>query len=92
MRWHLSWVTSGYLGLPVDGGVPVGVVEDDGVCAGEVEADAPGARGADEEEELGVVVEVLDERLAELCLGGAVETDVGEVVETEGHLEDIKHL
>ena len=83
---------SGYLRLAVDGGVPVGVVEDDGVSAGEVESDASGARGADEEEELGVAVEVLDERLAELGLGGAVEADVGEVVEAEGGFEDIQHL
>lgn len=85
-------MTGGYLRLAVNSGVPVGVVEDDGVCAGEVESDASGACGADEEEELGVAVEVFDERLAVLGFGGAVKADVGEVVEAESSFEDIQHL
>ena len=55
--------------LRVHGGVPVGVVEDDGVGAGEVHAHAAGARGQDEHKQLGVRVEALHEHLQEVVPG-----------------------
>ena len=51
------------LRLRVHGGVPVGVVEDDGVRAGEVDADAARARREDEDEVLLAPVEPLHQRL-----------------------------
>ena len=47
------------LGLRINGGVPVGVVEDDGVGAGEVDTDAAGTRGQNHTKNLTVPVELL---------------------------------
>ena len=65
------------LRLRVHRRVPVGVVEDDGVGAGEVDADAAGPGRQDEDEVLLVAVEALHERLALLHLGRTVESGRG---------------
>ena len=72
--------------LGVHGWVPVRVVEDDGVGAREVHADAAGARGKDEDEELGVGVEALHEDLALLGLRCAVQAQVAVAVQVQKHL------
>lgn len=63
-------------GLGFDGWVPPGVVVDDGVCGGEVEADAAGFE-ADEEEGDFAVLELLDGGVA--VFGAAGEFDEGDV-------------
>ena len=77
LKLQLTSLHAPVLRLRVHGGVPVGVVEDDCVCAGEVDADAAGARREDEDEVLLVAVEALHERLALLHLGRPVESEGG---------------
>ena len=85
--WLLWYTVSGVdADLGIHGRVPVGVVEDDGVGAGEVHADAAAARGQDEDEELGVGVVALHQDLALLRLGGAVQAHIGVAVQVQEHL------
>ena len=63
------------LRLRVHRRVPVRVIEDDGVRAGEVDADAARPGRQDEDEVLLVAVEALHERLALLHLGRPVQSE-----------------
>jgi len=57
------------LRLRIHGGVPVAVVEDDGVRPRQVDAHATRPRAQDEAEVLAVVVEAIHQQLAHLHLG-----------------------
>ena len=86
------------LGLFVHGRVPVGVVEDDVVGGGEVDADAARPRRADEDEGLGVRVERGHQPLSHADLvkssyfGLAVQAQVVELELAQSLLEDVQHL
>jgi len=88
---RLAYTVAPVLGLGVHGRVPVRVVEDDSVGAGQVDADAARARAQYEHEDLLVVVEALHEHLALLDGGGAVEAQVLVAVVVEEVLEDVEH-
>ena len=53
-------------------GVPVGVIDDDGVSGCEIDAQAARARGQQEAEDVRALIEVLDGGLAVLPLDAAV--------------------
>lgn len=65
------------LGLRVAVRVPVRVVDDDRVGAREVDAQAARARGKEESEDGGVLVELLDALLPLVHLDAAVDAPVG---------------
>ena len=88
---RLSDAVAAILGLRVHGRIPVRVVEDDRVGAGQIDADAARARAQYEAEYALVVVEALHERLALLDGGRAVESQVLVAVVVEEVLEYVEH-
>lgn len=87
----LSDAVAAVLSLGVHGGIPVAVVEDHGVCAGQVDAHASTASGQDEAEDASVCVESLHEGLSLFHAGAAVQTEVDVSVVVEELLQHIQH-
>ena len=80
------------LRLRIDGRVPVGVVEDHGVGARQVDAQPARARREDEDEDLGVQVEPIHELLPLVHLGRAVQSQVRVAADVDPALEHVEHL
>ena len=80
------------LRLRIHSGIPVAIVEDDGVGAGEVDAQAAAARRQDEDEDALVCVEALHQQLPLLHLGGAVQPQVAVPVIVKERLQHVQHL
>src|SRR5688572_12312475 len=76
-------------GLVFDGGVPPGVEEDDIAGGGEIEADAAGAQGNEEDGGAGSVLELFDERLA--VLGGTGEEKRVPLALADGGGDEVEH-
>ncbi len=71
--------------------VPVRVIENDRVCARQVDAHATRSRGEDKEEEARVRVEALGQALPLFDLGAAIETQVPEGGKEERGEEEVHH-
>ena len=79
------------LSLSIHRGVPVRVVEDDGIGTGEIDAKSAGTRRQDKHKNTSVGVEALHHNLAHLDASGAVQPEISVAVITQELLEDVEH-
>ena len=77
-------------GLAFNGGIPPGIEMDDGIGAGEVEADAAGFEADEEDRDGGVVLELVDDLGA--VAGGAVEVTEGDFAGGQVFADQREHL
>jgi hypothetical protein len=78
--------------LPVHGRIPIEIVEDDGICASQVDPETAGAGRQDETQNTIVVVKPLGEDLALLDFCSSVETQVPVAVNVQELLQDVQDL
>lgn len=78
-------------GLAIVLGVVVDVVHDDDVGPSQVDAAPARSRGDEEDFDGGVVVEFVDEALARVDRGLAIDAGKGQVHAVEDPLKDIQH-
>ena len=73
-------------------GVPIAVIDDDGVSGGEVDAKATSARGEQEAEQVWVAVELLHGLLAVLPLDAAVQAHAAMPLLLQVSIQQVQHL
>ncbi len=85
-----SEAADGYLHVLV--GVPVTVIDDDGVSGGEVDAQPPSPRGQQEDEDVGVGVEGADGLLAVLPADAAINAARLVALALQVCIQQVQHL